>query len=646
MLWKMRRVLVALPLALFGLLLALGPAAWAQQSDDRSVAWRRYDVRMEVRQDGSLLVTETQEVAFRGSFQRAFRTIPTDRTSGISSVAVAEVTGGRRVDYSRGSSRANTYTTSMGEDGLTINWQFSPTTNASRTWEVSYVVAGALRIYDQGDQLQWKAVYADRPGPVEASSLTVVLPAPVAADALRTAHYRFRTGDTFGAEREAGSGQRLDDRTVRFDVGSLPAGTGAEVRVQFPHGIVAATPPPWQAQADAADRIAQTIAPIAAFLALLLSLAILFGGGLLLLLRWLVRGRDPGVGKVAPVLDQPPSDLPAPLAGTLVDERADVQDAVAALADLGERGVVAIRDVEDPSLLGSKHDVEVELLRSPAGPTLHSYERTLLAGLFGSSARTGDKVRLSAIRLRFTSVIPVLQAQLHQAVAAQGLFPRDPERTRRNARRMGVTLVVGGIMLAFLGTAAFGGISEIAWLPGTALAVVGAAMMATARGMPARTRQGALEAARWRAFQRYLHEADADSTPDSAAMHRYLPYAIALGADRDWLHKIESVGAPAPAWVGGRVGRPGGGVVILPGGWGGGPWVGGGHAGGPTAGSGGMDGGFGAPGVPNPSGWSDALADILNSASEGLARGGGSGGWSGGGFGGGGGGGGGSGGFS
>jgi hypothetical protein len=91
-------------------------------------------------------------------------------------------------------------------------------------------------------------------------------------------------------------------------------------------------------------------------------------------------------------------------------------------------------------------------------------------------------------------------------------------------------------------------------------------------------------------------------------------------------------------------------VVFVPGGWYGGyggPWLGPGPRP-PDGRSANLPGGVGmpTPSAPNAQGWSDALADLLNAASEAMAHGGGSGGWSGGGFGGGGGGGGGSGGFS
>jgi uncharacterized membrane protein YgcG len=159
-------------------------------------------------------------------------------------------------------------------------------------------------------------------------------------------------------------------------------------------------------------------------------------------------------------------------------------------------------------------------------------------------------------------------------------------------------------------------------------------LVLVAGAMPRRTRQGALEAAKWRAFAAHLHDNPAIAPPS-----HYLPYAVAFGIDQSYVHHLENIGSPPPAWYG-RTGP--GGVVFVPGGFYGGPWIGPRSHDGTAPQS---PGGIAAPPAPNPQGWSDALAALLNAASEAMAHGGGSGGWSGGGFGGGGGGGGGSGGF-
>lgn len=569
--------------------------------------------------------------------------MPLDRATAASDVTVAELVDGKSVTYARGSGQANTYAASIGADGLEIDWWFPQTTNAMRTFVVRYVVSGAVRTYDTGDQLQWRAVYADRDGSVGSSTVTVHLPGDVDAAALRSAWYRYPAGtSSFGALPSIATGTQMDARTVQFVPGPLAPREGAEVRVQFPHGLIPASPPAWQAGADRADWLAQTVAPIGDFLALLLTLAILAGGAAVLGLVWFANGRDPRVGAIPARLDEPPSDLPAPLAGTLLDERADEKEAVAALVDLADRGLVHVRNEQNPRLVGTQADVRITLDVALDDARLRDYERVLLAALFGHAPSLPADVLLSDAKAQFHASIPLIEARLYESVAQAGLFARNPETTRRRWRAIGVTTLMSGVILALGAASLLAGLVSIAWLPGLTLALVGGALTWLAGRMPRRTLRGALEVAQWRAFRAHLAETSRENKPGVALPAHYLPYAVAFGVDQSYVRHLESVGSPPPHWF--DQGR--GGVVLVPGGWyGGGPWLGRGpHHGGPMAHSP-LPGGVATPSVPNPQGWSDALAALLNAASEAMAHGGGPGGWSGGGFGGGGGGGGGRGGF-
>jgi hypothetical protein len=143
--------------------------------------------------------------------------------------------------------------------------------------------------------------------------------------------------------------------------------------------------------------------------------------------------------------------------------------------------------------------------------------------------------------------------------------------------------------------------------------------------MPVKTRTGAEEAAKWRAFKRYLKDIDRYAQLEEATdqFDRYLPYAIAFGVERSWINKFAAVPSTPvpiwyfPVWAGShRTGR-------------GGRTMGGGRAPSLDGISKGMATGL--------AGMSAGLTSMLNTAGSTLvsrpqSSGGGSGSWSGGGF--------------
>ncbi len=616
-------------------LVALPSLAWAQSRS--SVTWDSYNVEIAIQPNGDFIVTETQAISFNGTFSKAYREIPLDRTTGITDVQVGEPNRPYRQAYGV----ANSYSVSTTDAGtLRIDWWFPQTTNAQRTFIIRYRVHGGLRYYPGGDQLYWKAIYDNRAGPIRSARLSVTFPQDVPRDQLLATVY----------PGGLASGPDVPDpRTVQFSAQNVTAQTGLEVRVQFPHGLVQGSPPPWQATADAADHWNQDIRPILDFLALLVGLAIPVVGLVIVFLTWYTKGRDPRVSGVPEVLEQPPSDLPPGVAGTLVDEQADVQDVLATLLDLARRGIIQIQEEQNPELLGSSRDfVITQVQPNPIG--LRAFERTVLAAVLPG----GQPTRVSEMKGRFQAHIPLFRQQLFDEAVRAGLFNESPERSRQHYRAIALALLVLSLVGGIVSVILFGSRVDLIFVPFVGLGIVGLVLAWTSRAMARRTRAGALEAARWRAFGRYLAQSELrDGHQD--VLERYLPYAVALGADREWLRKFASVGTPPPRWYGPMGGGYGSGgippIIILPGGGGwGGP--------GPRHRSGGepnapADGGIGFPTPQDVSdraagglqSWSDALADLLNSASDALSRGGGSGDWSGGGGGGDGGGGGGGGGF-
>ena len=104
---KLSRVGMAIGLLfLIALAIALPVSA---QSAGRSVTWQRFDVDLDLQRDGSVHVSETQAIAFNGTFQAGYRIVPLDRTTGATNVQVAEVVGGQPIPYAPGTERPNTF---------------------------------------------------------------------------------------------------------------------------------------------------------------------------------------------------------------------------------------------------------------------------------------------------------------------------------------------------------------------------------------------------------------------------------------------------------------------------------------------------------------------------------------------------------
>ncbi|MFN0072473.1 MAG: DUF2207 family protein [Chloroflexota bacterium] len=620
------------------------------QSDDRSVIWERFDVDLTLLTGGDFQIVETQRIYFSGTYRRGFREIPLARVTSISDVSVEE----NGQVYAPNSTRDRGFTVTRTGDVLRIDWTFPPVTNAARTFVIRYRANGALRVYDGGDQIWWQALYADRPGPVREGAVTVHLPSDVSSDQVRLG------ASPSSALREA----RLPDaRTALLATQGLPAGTGFEIRVQIPHGLVAASPPSWQEGVDRENRYKEIIGgPVASIVSILLAVAILVLGGLWLLLSWFLRGRDPRIGRSQGLLTAPPSDLPPGFVGTLVDERADVQDVLATLVDLANRDLLRLSQVPADVPQSQVKDYRIRpLVERPTG--LKAYEQSVFSAL----SRGPEGALLSVIKQSFVAQIPLIRDQLHAEVARAGLFVADPERVRRRYRLLGIGLLIIGAAGFAIGLAMFETVEQLVWLPFATLIPVGIGAIIMASFMPSRTRRGAIEAAQWRAFGRGLAASDDQSKgvptkqDETSTLERYLPYAIALGVDTDWANRFDRVGTPAPHWFDRHdmpifIGTPGG----FGGTWGQGPARSGSDSLGRPASPAGAEEGLSTPDPQSASdsaaggiqSTSDFLVHVLNAASEALSSGGDSdwgggsgGGWSGGGSSGGGGGGG-SGGFS
>jgi uncharacterized membrane protein len=583
----MRRIIIFSFVLLIALVWFSAPAG----AQTKSLYWKRFDVDVTVQPNGDLRVTETQEITFLGGlFHYGYAIIPGDRLDDITDIEVWE--GDRR--YQTGRSGGD-YTFQSGwEDGdLSVRWYFPYTSDSTHTFEFRYTVKGAVRRYDTGDEVWWMAVPGDHDYDIRSSRVTVTLPPGVTVNPRDG-------GDGFVAESDGVPAEVTvsQDRRVVTAVAkeALAPGDFLAVGVKFTPGVVGGTKPSWQEDYDRkADWNAGT-KPVLNLILGVLGLLALIGGPLGVYLLWYSRGRDPHVGLVADYLPEPPEDVPPGVAGTLVDEKADLQDVIATLIDLARRGYLTMTEDAKKGFAGLifRRDFVFDRTDKDWGG-LRAYEVTLLRELFGKY----QSRHMSELKNKFYTALPKIRSDLYDAVVEEGYFRANPDTTRRLYSILGVVLGVlvlgGGIFASIL---AFEWV-DLIWCPAVGLLVGAVGLAIVGQVMPAKTQKGAEATARWRAFKRYLQEIEryTDLETATALFERYLPYAIAFNLERTWVQKfarIETTPIPGwyyPYWMTGHTG---------------GASTGGSHIGG--------EGGSG----PSVQGMSDGLAGGLQSMSDGL----------------------------
>lgn len=530
-------------------LLALIPSPLSAQEDDQ-VTWRTYDVTMEIRPDGTVRVTEDILIAFNGSFSQGHRTIPMDRIENISDVEVSVGRDGRSMSPSEpvdgaflGS--AGTFEAQREGDDFVIDYAFERTSPADgdvmRAVTISYTASGVIRVYPDAtppeQQLRWTAISSDvtATGVVEEARATVLFPEPISQAQLAI--------DPPATTVEA-------DRVV-WEGGMLGSGESLQVAVAFPP-ITDAAAPGWQADADTFEGRREHIPAVSMLIAM-----VALVGWVITTLLMVVRGiRDPEVGLVADIIPQRPDDLPAALVGTLVDESLDTKDVLAGLLDLDRQGYIRIYEDESKS---SKAKYRIELLRPIAEAA--SWDQPMLEGLFGEKGKVGKDINLKdrLKKLREKSMSDLTKAY-EEELFARGYFTEKPSTTRM--RWVGRILLVAfgfalPVGLLALWTQTFTGWMVVPLVLSAIGMVIGLILTMKAA---AKTVDGALVAAKWRAYGRYVEDLKKGPTPEKffEMLAQDLPWAVALGFDSSWTKLADDMSSPTsrsrgmtPVYVGG-----------------------------------------------------------------------------------------------
>lgn len=494
-------------------------------AEARSFVLSRFDVELQVLSGGELLVTETVSPRFEGAWNGIERLIPIEyRTpQGFN----------YRLLLDRVSVTDEQGTPLRFESGRERHYQnfriwIPGATDATGTFVLKYLVRNGLKFFEDHDELYWNVTGDEWDVPIEQASVRIILPPQ--ATGVRAQAF---TG-AYGAREQAATvtilGSGIEMRMTR----PLGFREGLTAVVGWDKGLVAAP--------TLFDHIRIALVsnwPLG--IPLLVFLAMYY--------LWSTRGKDPRLRPIA-VRYEPPDRLTPAEVGTLVDESPDTRDLTATLVDLAVRGYLRISERKAEHLFGlwSSMDYVFHPMR-PRGDwaALPAFERLLLEALFRDS-EAGD-VALSSLENRFYRSLPAIHDAIFDSLQTRRYYSQRPDRVKQG-------YLVGGLifgMLLTFGLAALAdhwGLAPLTFLLTGLLS--GLIVAGFGRIMPARTQQGAGALEGVLGFEEFLTRVEADrfdrviKTPE--LFEKFLPYAMALGVEKNWAGAFESIVQTAPAW--------------------------------------------------------------------------------------------------
>ncbi len=486
--------------------------------------WRIADFRSTVNldQQGRATVSERITVAFNGVYHGIYRDIPLEYPGphGSNYSLFLKITGvtdeaGNKLKYE--SSIRNGY--------RHLKIYIPGAEDATKTVEIDYSIPNAVRYFPSYDEFYWNVTGNDWPVPIDHASGFVHLP-PNAAGSLRAQAF---TGVYGSASNDATA--EVNGANSRFETTNpLPMRGGLTIDIYIPKGILEQPGPLTRASWFLRSNPLVLLPPWAL---------------LVMFFLWWFKGRDPNPGLSVAPMYEPPADMTPAEVGSLIDDKVNPRDITSTIVDLAVRGFIKIEERVDKGLLFSHKDYIFHLLIPRQKWTgLAPHERVMLENIFAGDA---TETRLSSLKNRFYTAVPVIRDDVMSALRRKGMYLIDPESA--NAYMLGGAVLAAApfILLAVTGAADVFGSVPLAVLT---IAMAALIVWLFGRQMTCKTQKGARTRVAILGFEEFMNRVDADRIKRMPpnTFEKFLPFAMALGVEHHWAQAFAGIIQNQPSW--------------------------------------------------------------------------------------------------
>ncbi len=302
-----KKLSISLMIALIISLFAIRPALAA-----KTYRAERFDVQVDIQEDGSALVTETIEFRFEGGdFTYAFREVSATNTDSITfldasmdGASLPQGTLSGQVEVEAG-------------NPLKVTWHFPAASDAAHVFTLRYRADGVIR-KGNADAIIWRAIPEDHDYSIANSTITLIYPRGATLLEEPTLSRNFESTSEAGRIILTSSGLANDEDLV--------------LTAKFTPGSLTQAMPQWQSRSEQTAR--------AVPVGLIAGVAALFFGGLGLFSYIRTNKRELNIS-AAVITSTPPADISPAIVGKLTGQ---AYAFMGTIFDLAQRGALEVRE--------------------------------------------------------------------------------------------------------------------------------------------------------------------------------------------------------------------------------------------------------------------------------------------------------------
>jgi len=509
-------IILVLLASLFGTIPALAAKSYYAE---------RFDVQIDLQENGSAIVTETVEFRFSGDpFTFAFREISATETDGVTfldasmdGVPMPLGTGAGQVEVEAG-------------NPLKVTWHFSPTSDAAHVFTVRYRADGLIRKGD-ADTLIWRAIPEDHDYSINHSTITLTYPPKATLLEPPTLDWNYDS--------------KWEENRIILTAGGLAEDEDLILTARFSPNSLTQAAPQWQAQKEQTNAAASKALPFG-FGAGIVTLIL---GSLGLFTYARANARELNTSSIISTAN-PPADVSPAIIGKLTGQQ---HNFMGAIFDLAQRGVLEVR--EEKGFWGTKNHV---LALMDHAVVLKPHEQGLLDALFKSGE---TQINMNEVGTRLAMKNKLFDEPLEQELVQRGWVDLECKQKRTWLMAVGILMIFISITVGFISMASGGMVisRNPAWFTPLAIViglsaglfVLSIPLLIYAGTFSILTPAGEEQSARWKGFAEYLKQVSKGREPAIRpdTFEKYLAYAAVFGLGAHWAKYFQNLGGvPLPIW--------------------------------------------------------------------------------------------------